>query len=148
MSKFNKGDYRKETRIDECVVPIIRTNGYGSGYAELAPKRHQVVLRCDHRLAKAVLTGDRESFSVRLDVINQIIGESYKTDEIVRKFDELTVEWLPENEPFYIKEYDGYESVITKSRMMQTRLYPVDDFGGCQFNDWKAPQQQPKKVSA
>ena len=126
MSKFNKGDYRKETQIDECVVPVIRTNGYGGGYAENVLQSHNVVLRTDHLLALAVNKGDRVLFRNRLSFINHALYTAFDMS-IVYDFDELVVEWLPEDERFYVQEYDGYESIITSSKMNLTKLYPVAD---------------------
>lgn len=110
--------YKKYIR--DGNVAVLITAGYGSGWFTY----HQIEeLLFSPEIVEMILSTGEEYLSVgncdHFDIANQIdvYLEKYNTQYLTVESCDLEIQWVPEGEEFYIDEYDGYESVMMKSKI-------------------------------
>jgi len=94
-----------EKFIRDGKVAVIYSPGYGAGWSTWN-KREAEKLMFDKKIVIAVLEGNHKE-------IKKIAKEFFPDDYISeREIECLKIAWLEPGEKFFIKEYDGAESIV------------------------------------
>jgi hypothetical protein len=86
-------------------VAVLISPGFGAGWSTWADEHKEFAL-FDRRLVEAMEAGGSAAVEAKVE---EILGE----DEAfyMGGARDLTIEWLPKGERFYVDEYDGFESI-------------------------------------
>ena len=97
--------------IRDGNVAVLYSPDYGAGWYSW---HHDKELLFSPEIVSIIETFD--DYDVRYDKIMEYMAENYP-DVYAGGARNLEIEWLPEGEVFEIREYDGYESIITLANM-------------------------------
>ena len=95
-----------EKFIRDGKVAVIYSPGYGAGWSTWN-KKAQESFMFDKNLVIAVLDGDDEKIK---KIAIEILPDAYISEREIAEG--LRVAWLEQGEKFFIKEYDGSESIV------------------------------------
>lgn len=92
------------------MIAVLVSPGFGAGWATWADSNEEQ-WAMDRRLVERVLSGGQPD--------DELINEVFGPDEY-RYLGGLPVmvEWVEKGRPFYIHEYDGYESIKTSDDLI------------------------------
>ena len=94
-----------EKFIRDGKVAVIYSPGYGAGWSTWN-KKAQESFMFDKNLVIAVLNGNHKEIE---RIALQILPDAYISSTIEEV---LKIAWLEQGEKFFIKEYDGSESIV------------------------------------
>ena len=94
-----------EKLVREGKVAVVYSPGYGAGWSSWNAKIAESLM-FDKKIAIAVLDGDYKKVKqIALD----IDPNAYLSEAAI---EDLRVAWLEIGEKFFIKEYDGWETIV------------------------------------
>lgn len=90
-------------------VAVIYSPGYGAGWSTWNADKYPIEdLVFNKELAEFLSTDPEPDWKAREAKAKELFPNAY-----IGGADELEIEWVPKNTPFYIHEYDGNEHVQT-----------------------------------
>lgn len=95
---------------DKGAVAVLYAPGYGAGWSTWNDER----IAYDHRIVEMFIN-EPELFRTR-EKVEAFLEELGYHDSYGGAGPKLRITWIPPGEPFYIKEYDGSESIVTMER--------------------------------